>query len=76
MSIGVLWFDDDPVRILDKKVQAACAAYAQKFAVKANICYVHPSALGTAVTTMVGNVTVKADRKMLPHHYFAVREDD
>ncbi len=75
MNTGVLWYDDDPDRTLDKKVFAACARYAQKFGVAANTCYVHPLALGTATATVVNDVKVLAGKGMLRHNFFAVRED-
>ena len=78
MSTGVLWFDDSSNRTLDEKVQAACARYAQKFSVAANTVYVHPSEVGTGLTTVMtsgGGTQVIADKATLPYHYFAVRED-
>lgn len=78
MNTGVLWYDDDPTRTLDKKVQRACAAYAQKFGVAANTVYVHPSEVGTGLTTVMtsgGGTQVIADKATPLHHFFAVRED-
>ena len=78
MSIGVLWFDDDPARTLDEKVQAACARHAQKFGVAANTVYVHPSEVGTGLVTVMttsGGAQVIANKSTLPHCFFAVREE-
>jgi len=78
MSIGVLWFDDDPVRTLDEKVQAACGRHWIKFGTRANTVYVHPSEVETGLTTVMtsgGGAQVIANKATLQHHYFAVRED-
>ena len=43
MQIGLLWFDDDPRKTLEAKIQQAAARYHEKFGNAANTCYVNPA---------------------------------
>jgi len=72
---GVLIHDDNPDHRLLDRVLAAARSHAKKFGTVANIIYVHPSALGTELTTVAAGLPVVARRWMLKHHYYAVREE-
>lgn len=71
MKVGLLWFDDNPDRDLAEKVRRAAQRYRQKFGKPANVCYVHPSALGdNSRVEKVGRVRVASKRSVLQHHFW------
>lgn len=43
MQIGLLWFDDDPKKTLDVKIEQAAARYREKYGRTPNACYVSPA---------------------------------
>jgi hypothetical protein len=45
MQIGLMWYDDDPRKTLDVKIEQAAARYHEKFGQAPNACYVNPAAL-------------------------------
>lgn len=51
MKEGLLWFDDDPRRQIDEKVQQAAARYRQKFGSAPDVCYVNAQTLAPALST-------------------------
>jgi hypothetical protein len=72
MKTGLLWFDDDPRRTLEEKVQRAQARYMAKFGCQPNCCFVHHSIFGGRDTTSVaiGGVEVQVGSSVLPHHFW------
>ena len=42
MRIGMLWYDDSNIDVVEK-VNRAASYYRQKFHKEPNVCYVHPS---------------------------------
>jgi hypothetical protein len=48
MSMGLLWFDDDPRVSLADKVENAARRYRERFGKLPNVCYVHPDTLARA----------------------------
>jgi hypothetical protein len=84
MKTGLLWFDDDPRRKLEEKVQRAAAHYERKYGQVPDLCYVHPSALdngngkrGKRSDVMkAGEVEVRAGRSVLLHHFWLGMAED
>ncbi len=77
MTGGLLWFDDNPMRKVEEKVQRAAARYQQKFGSRPNVCYVHPSLLdGNRRTLRVGEVEVRPSRTVLPYHFLVTEVRD
>ncbi len=75
MKAGLLWYDDDPGRDLAAKIGRAAQRYRQKFGTPANVCYVHPSALGNnGKTQKVGQVRVSSKPSVLRHHFWVGQE--
>jgi hypothetical protein len=74
MKVGLLWFDDDPQRALDEKVERAAKRYREKFGQTANVCYVNPASLkGNGHDKdgfRCGTVKVIVSPKVLPHHFW------
>ena len=84
MEVGLLWYDDNPGRDLAEKVRQAARRYWQKFGIPANVCYVHPSALGDDASTKlsasgrmkkVGEVRVSSGPSVLRHHFWIGQEE-
>lgn len=69
MKIGLLWFDNDPGRQLDDKVERAVAYYRQKYGRLPTVCYVNPTALNGG-EHRVGPVEVRPARTVPPHHFW------
>ena len=73
MKSGLLWFDDDPRRQLEEKVQRAAAHYERKYGQAPNMCFVHPSAFdgnGKRPSKKAGGVEIRPGRSVLPHHFW------
>jgi hypothetical protein len=47
MEFGLLWYDSDPQRALEEKIEQAARRYQQKFGRPPNLCYVHPKAVAS-----------------------------
>lgn len=82
MKIGMLWFDDDPKRPLEEKIERAARRYQEKYGVTPNLCYANPRTVGDAQPTInlrlhagkngknVPQVTLKQARSILPNHFW------
>lgn len=46
MEIGLLWYDGDPKRTLEHKIELAADRYREKYGHWPNTCFVHPQAVG------------------------------
>ncbi|HEY4689554.1 MAG TPA: hypothetical protein VIK33_09595 [Anaerolineae bacterium] len=72
MREGLLWFDDDPRRRLEEKIQQAADRYRQKFGAAPDVCYVNDAAIERA-ETQVGDVRVLPASTVRPHHFLIGR---
>ena len=45
MEVGLLWYDSDPRRALEDKIERAAQRYREKYGRWPNTCYVHPKAV-------------------------------
>ncbi len=66
MTIGMLWFDNDPKASLNDKIARAVEHYQKKYGQRPNLCYVHPSMLPEE--SRGGPVEVKTNRFVQPNH--------
>lgn len=69
MKVGLLWFDDDPRRPFEVKVEEAVERYAEKFGERPNACFVNPRTLPEGVRSLAG-VTIRASATVLPNHFW------
>ena len=77
MESGLLWFDDDPRKKLEEKVQRAAMHYERKFGEYPTLCFVHPSALGDqAREQQAGHVAIRARQAVLPNHFWLGIDDE
>lgn len=79
MKTGLLWYDSDPGQELAEKIRQAAARFEEKSGTAAEVCFVHPSALGGEGRKLVqiGGVKVLAGtskRPVLLHHFWVGRE--
>jgi hypothetical protein len=77
MKTGLLWFDDDPGKQLEEKVQRAATHYERKYGHAPDLCYVHPAALGSnGKVRKVGDVEIRTGRSVLLHHFWLGVDDE
>lgn len=69
LTVGWLWFDNDPDRTLEEKVTRAATRYQEKFGQAPNVCYVHPQAI-SGEEQQCGAVRLVAARHILLHHFW------
>ena len=69
MDIGMLWYDNDPKNDLVSKVSRAAAYYQKKYGQVPDLCFVHPSMIQGELSK-AGRIDVKANRSVLPHHFW------
>ena len=77
MKTGLLWYDNDPVRKLDEKVERAAVHYERKFGQAPTLCFVHHSLLGKngkraarKAVEHAGDVEIRASRSVLRNHFW------
>ncbi len=82
MKSGMLWFDDDPKRSIEEKVERAAERFREKYGVVPNLCYANPRTVESgqraiALKLAAGNsgkgqacVAVRQARSILPNHFW------
>ncbi len=73
MKQGLVWYDNDPSKSLDDKMNEAAVRYKEKFGVEPNVCYVHPSHLNGLHASTVNMRLIKAPQ-VLPNHLWLEAE--
>lgn len=68
MKIGMLWFNNDPKSSLMDKIRGATEYYRQKYGATPNLCYVHPSQVGS--WERIDGVDIRPSRSVLPNHFW------
>lgn len=87
MISGLLWFDDDPRKGMPAKIGEAAQRYLARFGVAPTVCRTHcpnqqadlppATAIGlpARVPGLPATVTVIADRRVRPHHFWLGRDE-
>jgi len=74
MKTGLLWFDDDPRKKLEEKVQRAVVHYERKYGQAPTLCFVHSNVFdGNGKkngTQKAGGVEIRVGRSVLPNHFW------
>jgi len=71
MDIGMLWFDNDTKTDLPTKIQRAASYYRTKYGRQPNLCFVHPSMVGSPpVNTNGSGIELRTTRSVLPNHFW------
>ncbi len=68
MNIGMLWQDNDPKASLEEKVLRAAEYYRSKYGRQPNLCFVHPSLVGSE--PVGGAVEVRASSQVRPNYFW------
>ena len=66
MQIGLLWYDDDPRKTLEMKIEQAAARYREKYGSAPTACFVNPSAV--AQPTRQAGMRVAPGRTIRPNY--------
>jgi hypothetical protein len=72
MREGLLWYDGDGSRDLDKKVNLAAQFYRKKYGRKPNVCYVHPSVMKRS--RKINGLRVAPLGSVLKNHFWVGEE--
>lgn len=71
MKLGLLWYDNDPKKTLERKVLEAAIRYREKFGSEPNVCYVNPTQLEGQIVPptfrFVGMKTIRPNHFWLEH---------
>jgi len=76
MNIGMLWYDNDKNSELNSKIQRAATYYQNKYGAIPNVCFVHPSMLGTPIQVNdekcleSGSILIRTSSSVLPNHFW------
>lgn len=68
MNIGMLWFDNDPKRTLQQKIERAAEHYRRKYGQTANVVFLHPAT--PRMPAEIGGLAVKTSKTVLPNHFW------
>lgn len=69
MVIGMLWFDNDSKTDLATKIHQAADYYQIKYGKTPNLCFVHPSMLGSEPYKGNG-IELRTTRLVQPNHFW------
>ena len=79
MQIGMLWFDNNPNKKLEEKVQHAVSYYKNKYGASPTLCYVNPCMLNSKQVTQsndksksvrTGGIEIRPSKAILPDHFW------
>jgi hypothetical protein len=70
MKVGMLWFDEDPTRSLDARIDRAADYYQRKYGARPNLCMVHPQTMAQESRGGQGELTVRSSKSVLPNYFW------
>ena len=70
MKFGMLWFDDDPQRLLSEKVRRAVEAFRTRYGRQATTCVVSPDLVDEGQPLTTGMVRVRANRSVVKGEFW------
>jgi len=71
MNIGLMWFNNDPMKTRNTKIDEAADFYQKKYGIRPNLAWVNPVEMPDgAVNTTPGGVNVKISRSIIPNNYW------
>lgn len=74
MKVGMLWFENDKGKPVDKRIAEAVGFYRQKYGLEPNVCMVSMQDAPEGERWLDG-VEVKSSRSVLPNHYWVGVKD-
>lgn len=69
MNIGMLWYDNDPQKQLEDKVDQAASYYQEKYGKEPDLCFVHPS-MKSEDGSQTGEVEIRSSGTVLPNYFW------
>lgn len=79
MVEGMLWFDRNVGHSLEEELECAAAAYQDKYGVRPNVCYMHPSklfaGLPMAHTPEINGIYLYESNSVLLEYFWLAQED-
>ncbi|NJN17903.1 MAG: hypothetical protein HC822_17335 [Oscillochloris sp.] len=66
----LVWYDADPRRTINEKIQDASVAYTKRFSTAPNLVLVN-----IADMTTLAEMEVRSERTVQPHHFWVGRSD-
>jgi hypothetical protein len=75
VRVGLLWFDNDPKKGLDQRLEEAVERYRTKVGQAPNTCYVNPSELHESQVSRPGIRIVAASNILRSHLWVGLDEE-
>lgn len=69
IKVGWMWFDSDPQKTFEEKVQQASKRYREKFGQPPTVCYVNNGQISQR-RLHCGPVRIIGVHNILPHHFW------
>ena len=70
MNIGMLWYDSDPQKELEDKVDQAASYYHEKYGKEPDLCFIHPSMKDIEEGEQAGDVEIRSSGTVLPNYFW------
>lgn len=70
MKVGMLWYDGDPKRGMEEKVELAAAYYREKYGRRPNLCFIHPKTAGDSGLSSTDTIEVRTNASVLQDHFW------
>ena len=73
----MLWYDGDPSRQIDEKVEIAAAYYRKKYGRSPNLCLIHPQMVEQSELDPSARIEVRlSNLVLLDHFWMGVRPEE
>jgi hypothetical protein len=70
MDVGMLWFDGDREKGLEKRIGQATQYYQKKYGRTPNLCLIHPLTMMEKELEATGGLQVRTSTAVLPDHFW------
>jgi hypothetical protein len=70
MDVGMLWFDGDRGKELEKRIGKAAQYYQKKYGRAPNLCLMHPLTMMEGELEATGGLLVRTSTAVLPDHFW------
>ena len=69
MNIGMLWYDNDPQKGIEDKVDQAATYYQEKYGKEPDLCFVH-SSMKNKAPSQAGTVEIRSSGTVMPNYFW------
>jgi hypothetical protein len=70
MDVGMLWFDGDREKQLEKRIGQAALYYLKKYGRRPNLCLMHPLTMRDEKLEQTEGLQVRMSTAVLPDHFW------